>query len=111
MSSTINISCDTCDVVRQESVGVGMMGLGTELYACDTCQTFRTRRISLLTPPIREPALEEQRCGSCKHALRLLRFCDGPLCTHDQEPSCLPHHRCPCCPGILSAEFGGIVWD
>jgi hypothetical protein len=77
MGAMIRLTCKACDFEREAHVGVGMLGIGTELCPCYHCKRFVTKKVdhrnfsevaTLKCPYCRkeiEPFEEGDSCAVC----------------------------------------------
>ena len=91
MGGIIDCRCSTCDVDRQEFVGIGMAGSGSELCACYQCRRLVRKSIRWDGGEIDPVGL---RCPYCQRLFRPVR--DGDTC--------------PICDGRLTIDEVGC-WD
>ena len=90
MGEMISVDCKSCGFVREESVGVGMLGMGVELCPCYNCHRFVTKKVDHrdgMNPPI-------LKCPYCRKVVEPIRSGD----------------KCAVCSGRLSIESIGM-WD
>lgn len=118
MGSEIRLTCSGCDLNSTHLIGVGMMGIGSELCACYTCKKFVSRELS--TPwRIIEPSESVQlltHCESCGGELVVINppwrdevWADEAMDDEFEifgEPC-----ECPLCGGSLLSESTGLLWD
>ena len=91
MGSMINVRCSSCDLERQEFVGVGMMGSGQELCACNHCRRLIRKGIKWTDDG---PWPTDLRCPYCRRPVH-------PVQTGE---------ACPLCDGALIIDEVGL-WD
>lgn len=74
MGEMILLVCSTCDIVRSEDIGVGMLGRGHELCACYTCKRYVRKKLDF------RENVENDRliCPYCRRGIRPLK--DRDLC-------------------------------
>ena len=85
MGSMIRYECQTCEVFRIEHVGVGMMGVGSELCACYNCHRYVLKKLK------RNMNLGETglKCPYCRKSVEPIDHGDNcPICASpiDVEP-------------------------
>ena len=88
MGSMIQLICSTCDIDREESVGIGMMGIGNELCACYNCKRYVRKKVKWTDDPAK------LKCPYCRKLIRAIR--NG--------------HKCPKCSSRIRVKEVGI-WD
>ena len=90
MGSMIRLLCKKCDIDRSESVGMGMLGLGSELCACYHCHRYVLKKL-------------KRRRNFDEAVLKC------PYCRKTIEP--IDHGDiCPICASPIEAEPVGL-WD
>ena len=90
MGHMISYQCKKCEMSRIEHVGVGMLGVGSELCACYHCHRYVLKRLK------RSTSFEEAvlKCPYCRKTI---------------EP--IDHgHNCPICASPIEVEWTGM-WD
>jgi hypothetical protein len=90
LGDIIRVTCNKCDVEREEFVGVGMMALGHELCACYSCKRFVLKKLKWQRGVNRESFA----CPYCRESIT-------PVQDNDQ---------CPLCDGIVQVDHAGL-WD
>jgi len=90
MGHTIIYQCKKCEVFRTEDVGVGMMGVGSELCACYNCHRYVLKKLK------RNMNLGETglKCPYCRKKIEPIGHGDN----------------CPVCASPIDAEPFGL-WD
>ena len=91
MGSMIRLLCKTCEIDRSENVGMGMIGLGSELCACYNCRRYILKKLSHWNGKYHENNL---KC---------------PYCRKKIEPID-PANNCPVCDSEIEVEWIGM-WD
>jgi hypothetical protein len=118
MGSQIRLTCSNCDLNSTHSVGVGMMGTGTQLCACYRCKKFVTREIGVRwnDDDTVENVQLVTHCQSCDGELVVINppwreevWADDPKDDYFEiigDPC-----ECPLCGGFLLSESTGMMWD
>ena len=91
MGSMIRLLCKTCEIDRSENVGMGMIGLGSELCACYNCRRYVLKKLS------RWNENQDENNLKC------------PYCRKKIEPID-PANNCPVCDSVIEVEWIGM-WD
>lgn len=114
MGEEIRVTCSGCRVNRRQSVGVGMMGRGTELCACYACKKFVVRKIEMWGSHFDEPPIElKSTCKSCGGDIVPVhpRIIDEWTLDDEEDENEELNRECPRCGGELRGRFTGLMWD
>ena len=77
MGEMIQLRCKTCSLVRDESIGIGMAGVGDELCACYRCHRFVLKRLKW-------DHSGQLQCPYCRSAIRPIK--NGDACAICGDP-------------------------
>ena len=90
MGDMISYQCKKCLILRIENVGVGMMGVGSDLCACYHCHRYVLKKLKW-TRNFEETVL---KCTYCRKTIKPIGHGDN----------------CPICASPIEAEPIGL-WD
>ncbi len=118
MGSEIRLTCSGCNLNSTHLIGVGMMGIGSELCACYFCKKFVSREVSA---PWRTNDADESvqlltHCESCGGELVVINPPWREVDWLSDESSEVfeivgDPCECPLCGGFLLSESTGLMWD
>jgi hypothetical protein len=90
MGHMISYQCKKCEIIRIEHVGVGMLGVGSELCACYHCHRYVLKKLKW-NRNFEEAIL---KCPYCRKTIEAIDHGDS----------------CPICASPIDAEPIGL-WD